>query len=563
MSISITAIHKREKLEWLVLIGFFLLIGTLGHDPWWKRGEAYSFGIIYHFYLKHEWLIPINAGFAFMEKPPLYYWTGALLCRALDSLLPLHDAARLASTVYMAISTFFLWKMSRVLYSESPQYRAKSWIAVALFLGTYGVVISCHAMFTDMALLAGIVIALYALAVLAIQPESWIISGLWLGLGTGIAFMSKGLLSPTLIGACSLLLWACSPQLHRRETIRAFLVAALVALPFICIWPILVYHYSPELFWQWLWQNNIGRFVGSSVEKLGAENKRGNLLLMLPVFGFPVFPLACVELWRSRTRWRTPQYLLPLMISCVGLVILFTSASGRVCYLLPQIPGFVLLAVPTLIRLPQKFFAIWNKIVRVLFTLAAIGVWIIWWNLLHPPGQHPITWLDNVFTKMLPLDFPAPAGQPVAIACAFFMLALWGLSLRFRRDGAYNAARIWFTGSALIWCTTYTLLMPWINETRSFRTVIGQLESFVQQSPYAGKCIGNYELGENMGPMLEYFKGPLYGMKNIDDKTCPMLLHFTLRDAPVELGHGWQLAWRGTRLLDIKSSELRLYTLKR
>ncbi len=549
------------KLGWLGFVAIFLIIGTVGHDPWWKRGETYSFGIVYHFYTTGTWLIPMNAGLPFMEKPPLYYWTATLFCHLFSGVLPLHDAARLASVLYMAIAAIFTWKASDALFVQREERKDMRIISVALLLGTYGLVPISNAMVTDNALLAGVAIAIYGMALLCKQPEYWKRAGIWLGIGIGMAFMTKGLVMPAVLGISGLIIWWLLPELHRHTTIKALAFAVASAAPFLLIWPTLLYHHSPSLFMEWFWDNNVGRFLGFSVARFGAENDRLHFLFTLPIFAFPIFLLACSEAWCGRRQWRTSEYLLPFAISIIGITVLFLSASCRIPYLLPLLPCFALLATSALMRVPPRLLANWNIAVRVAFSLFTVGIWLVWWNLLYPQDHRPVLWLARCFDHTLPTDFIPQGHQAIACFFAVVVALFWLASFRLRENSALNTARVWFAGSALAWCTIYTLLLPWINETRSFRTVVEQMQDFIKHSPYAGQCIANYQLGENMGPMLEYFMGlkaPLPFI-NLDGDICPLFLTFTLRDAPVDIDPRWHMVWHGTRLLDIRLSELRLY----
>ena len=140
--------HKNRG-AWLLLVVIFLVTGAIGHDPWWKKGEAYALGVIQHFYKTDTWLIPTNAGSPFMEKPPLYYWTAHLFCNLFDSLLSIPDAARMAS-----VASLFLWLSAKTLFHAYPEKQPIAWTCTALFLGTYGIAIFGHALTTDIALLA-------------------------------------------------------------------------------------------------------------------------------------------------------------------------------------------------------------------------------------------------------------------------------------------------------------------------------------------------------------------------------------------------------------------------
>ena len=76
----------------------------IGHDPW-KPDEAYSFGLVYHILQSGDWVVPTLAQEPFLEKPPSLLSDGSRTSpRVFGGLLPLHDAARLASGLYMAVT---------------------------------------------------------------------------------------------------------------------------------------------------------------------------------------------------------------------------------------------------------------------------------------------------------------------------------------------------------------------------------------------------------------------------------------------------------------------------
>lgn len=552
------------KLELALLVSIFLIVGAVGNDPWWKHGETYSFGIIYNFYINHTWLIPMNAGTPFMEKPPLYYWTAALFCRLFDNILSLPDAANLANVFYMAITAIFMWKASKALFKHHAEGSAMSAIAVMLLFGTYGFARYNHFLITDVALISGTTIALYGMALLCTTPENYKTVGFWLGIGLGVAFMTKGLVIPVILGISGIVLWLVLPVLHTYNTSKAILYAIITAAPFLFIWPLWLYMDSSSLFREWFWENNIGRFFGFSVARLGAENRPFFLLYMLPIYAFPIFPLACLHVIKQRADWKRPEHLLPLTLSCIGLFILSVSASGRHPYLLPLMPAFALLAAQSVIGVSAEALVAWNRFVRIAFSICAAVTWLIWWILRQPINDRPWIWLPQLFDKYLAVDFILHSSQPLACTVAIVTALLWLASWRFKGDTPVGTARIWFTGAMLVWCSTYTLLMPWINESMSFRSVITQLNDFIRQSPYADKCIGNFELGEDAAPMVQYFSGktaPL-PLQNWSETTCPLILTFTNKNSPTTVSPMWDIIWKGEKIPHHPDGELRLYKYK-
>ncbi|MEQ1557010.1 MAG: glycosyltransferase family 39 protein, partial [Gallionella sp.] len=137
-----------KALMLFMLCAIWVGMGLIGHDPW-KPDEAYSFGIIYWLVQHGDWLVPTLAGEPFMDKPPLFYWTAALLAKAFAWLLPLHDGARLASGVYSGLSLLFIGLAGRKLYGEN-----RGWAAAIITIGCLGMLVHAHQMMTDLALLA-------------------------------------------------------------------------------------------------------------------------------------------------------------------------------------------------------------------------------------------------------------------------------------------------------------------------------------------------------------------------------------------------------------------------
>ena len=78
----------------IVFCAFYLLPGLIGHDPW-KGDDATHFGVAYSMLDGGHWLLPHLAGEVWLDSPPLYHWTAAVLAKVFGLLLPLHDAARL------------------------------------------------------------------------------------------------------------------------------------------------------------------------------------------------------------------------------------------------------------------------------------------------------------------------------------------------------------------------------------------------------------------------------------------------------------------------------------
>src|SRR4249919_1119658 len=126
----------------------WMLPGLIGRDPW-KPDEAYSFGLVYHILESGDWVIPTLAQEPFMEKPPLFYLTAALFTRAFGWLLPLHDAARLATAFYLSVAFVFIGLTGKELYdADRTTVGSNGWISVLALLGCVGLLERGHFMIT-------------------------------------------------------------------------------------------------------------------------------------------------------------------------------------------------------------------------------------------------------------------------------------------------------------------------------------------------------------------------------------------------------------------------------
>ncbi|WP_130471982.1 ArnT family glycosyltransferase [Candidatus Magnetaquicoccus inordinatus] len=539
----------------LPLLLFLLLLwtipGLIGHDPW-KPDEAYSMGLILHILETGDNLVPTLAGEPFMEKPPLYFITAALLTRLLPDSLPLHDAARLTSGLFMALTFLCLGLSARQLFGTGS-----GWLAPMLLMGALGLLPHAHQMITDTALLAGYSLALLGMTLSATQP---IVAGLLLGTGVGSAFLAKGLLVPLLYSAlCALLL--LFPGWRHKNFFLTLLLAALSALPWLLIWPLSLYQQSPELFDVWFWQNNLGRFLGSS--HLATSQERGYYLKALLWFSGPVLPMALYHLWQQRRCWRAwlnrsapgEPLLLPLLLSAVVSLTLFASSATRSLYLLPLLPPLVLLATP-LLRQPQPAPRWGIRTVTWLFTGTAGVIWLVWllalasafasgqWNMAGFAESFVIPDQEGILFRWSTF-LPAAAATLLAWQCR----PLLQLSQRALLSG-------WSAGITLVWLLLMTLWLPVIDYGKTYRGVFAELGQAVAQTE--AHCIGSRNLGEPQRAMLHYF-GQIK-TKRLEtgwpESGCPLVLWQYSLDRSERPHFSGTTIWQGERPGDTKERYL-------
>ena len=68
----------------LLLAASYLLVGTIGHDPW-RGDDASHFGPIFDLLNSGPAPIPSLEGGPAIDYGPLYYWLAALMAAALEA----------------------------------------------------------------------------------------------------------------------------------------------------------------------------------------------------------------------------------------------------------------------------------------------------------------------------------------------------------------------------------------------------------------------------------------------------------------------------------------------
>ena len=313
----------------------WILLGLVGHDPW-KPDEAQVFGIVYQLLKNGDWVVPMLAGEPYLDKPPFFYLTAALTGTLFSPVLPLHDGARIAAGAYMALTFLFIALTGKELYGS-----AKSWVAALMLLGCGGLLVRGHQLIADTALLAGLAIGLYALAISARRP---LVGGLWLGIGLGICVLSVGLVEPVMLLLTMALLPLVSSHWRTRRYLLTVTVGLVIAAPSAVAWPLVLEARSAHLFAEWFWVENVERLKG--IFKFTPDEKYFYYANVLPWFAWPAWPFALWGLWaEGRAGLQKPGIVLPLTAFAAFFLFLSIIGEGRDVYGMPLLLPISLLAV--------------------------------------------------------------------------------------------------------------------------------------------------------------------------------------------------------------------------
>ena len=521
-----------SDLALVVLCALYLLPGLTSHDPW-KSDDAVHFGITYGFLVGNDWLVPHLAGEAMLGSPPLYYWLAAACARLFGWLLPLHDAARLASGLCGAAFLVFLASAGRRLHGPEAGSAA-----VLVAIGCLGLLVPIHDMQPQIALLASSA-AFYA--GLARLPQRPIVGGLQAGLALGLGFLSVGMTA--LVTLAPVLLLLPTNRHWRNATVRYGLtVAVAVALPLIALWPMLLARRAPTELAAW-WAAAHPHFQGHWLRLLSDQAE------LLVWFSWPALPLALWALWLSRHRLSESTLVLPLIGTITILLALFIFYPPRPVEDLPLLVPLTLLAAAGAGRLRRGASNAFDWFGMMTFSIVGALIWLGGIAMIFgvPPK------IAHNFAKLAP-GFIAHS-NPALFTAAVFLTLLWLWLIFASPRSPWRAINHWAAGVTLVWVLVVALWLPWIDYGKSYRGVAASLKRAL---PTSGQCIARRYLGDPQRASLQYFAGIVTVNANTPAAaTCRLLLiQGSQRSRPAPAG--WHKLWEGHRPGD-RSERLRLY----
>ena len=512
-----------------VLVALYLLVGLVGHDPW-RGDDARYLGPILSMLRGEGWLFPMLAGEPLVDYPPLYYWVGALLAWAGSGFLALHDGARLASAVFVALGVYFSARTAEALYGRPSRTPA-----ALLTMGGLGLVLHAHEIQPLLAVLAMLAMTLRGLALVPQQPVA---GSVLAAFGTALAFLAGGIGALLATAPLFPLVMMLSADCRTPRASGALLLGLCLALTLAALWPLAVHLNQPEQLGLWL-RDEWARLSGPGLS--GGEVVRG--LELLGWFTWPLWPIVLWSLWRARRTIGQLRWLLPLLSAVLVLSHFVIRGDLSQANILPLIPAMALLAaagVPTLRRGAANALD-WFS----LMSLAVFGilVWLAWsaqavgW----PPG------LARHVERNAPDFVLHQPGLQLALGAAITLLWI-ALVSRLPRSTSRAPAN-WAIGLTMLWCLAVVLLMPWFDNGRSYRETVRSLEIAVagERSSAPGACIASTGLPEHVKSSLDYFAG-IRTVRIVGDSTpCPLLLVVIDRRPMMRLAPEWKPVWEFRR----------------
>jgi 4-amino-4-deoxy-L-arabinose transferase-like glycosyltransferase len=342
------ALNTRPALLWLG--GALLLSWCVGMFArgYWTPDEPREADIAWRMSWQADKAVPLLAGEAFCEKPPLTYWLAALPVKLLGTQA---WVARLPNLLYALITALGVGFLASRSSGRLAGVVAAA--TISTFLLAYQVAIWLA---TDAPLLAAVSVALFGAYIgfyAATSPER-LRGYLLMHTALGFGFLSKSAVAwmvPAL-AILTLSIW----ERRWRELLRWELYAGLlIQAALILTWVWFVYRGNDGLehLKVFFWNNLVGRFAAVDAPPdlqyaAAHRNSPGKYLIELPVYLFPWTLLVIAALRRAWRQRRASQHdnravRFALAASLPPLLILSLAATARNIYLAPALPGFALL----------------------------------------------------------------------------------------------------------------------------------------------------------------------------------------------------------------------------
>lgn len=516
------------------MLAFYVVAGLFGRDPW-KGEDAIHISTAWHILTYGDWLSPDLAGRPFNE-PPLYYWSAAITGKLLGGLLPLHDAMRFASGLWVALALTGIYYAGRELYGQDSAAASPMLLA-----GAAGLLLHAHdaqPMLVALAAYGGVI------GSLAAMPRKAKLAGVFYGVSLAACLLGAGLAPSLPLLAVAPLAAALSTDRRSAATTLGLglLLAAALALP----WPLLLHIFEPARLDGWVAAELTQ--LGAGIAPLaGLGTYLGNLLW----FAFPVLPLALWGLWRRRTAWRERPQLLPLAFFALTLVMLAIAYRPREIPALLLLPPLALLATPGALSLRRGAANAFDSFAMMTFTFFAALVWVAW-------SAMALGWPERLAKRVVVLR-PGFVShfEPLAVLVALVATAWWIWLIVTAPRSPYRSLTHWTMGFTTFWLLAIALLLPWFDYGKSYRPVA---QAVAQRLPAKEKCLAERELTDTQRASLAYFVGiePLAADSTAGQACRWLLVQGDTRQELAPPPGRWTRVWEGSRPGD-RREKFRLY----
>jgi 4-amino-4-deoxy-L-arabinose transferase-like glycosyltransferase len=503
----------------------FVLPGLAGHDPW-KSHDAIGIGIVHGMALSGERIIPTVAGQVWLYDGPLYHWLALAFATALNGVIELHAAARLASGVFVLAAFWLIYAAARD-WTHVDERRTAAAAAVLILLGSVGLIVHAHEALPELAGLAALCAALATLPYATRRP---VVAGTLFGAALGGAFLAGTWIAPICLGISVAAAHLACEEWRGPGAVPFLSLALVAALAVGASWPLALWLRSPDLFATW-W-TLVSHPQGAALLNLRYFVSTGSW------FAWPGWPIALWSLWALRRRLSEPRLFVPTVAVFATLGCTGFWGPAQDVNLIPLLAPLALLAaqgVPS-VRRGAAAALDWFGVLTFAFFVSLVWLGYVGMMTGVPPK------VANNFLRAAP-GFVAHFDL-LALLVALVLTAGWLYIVFFTSPSPSRSVTRWAVGMALLWGTFAALWMPWADYQKSYRSVALQLRSKI---PVGASCLAQRSLGIPQAAALDYHAGiRAQAFDPLKPTACPLLLvqgsPRNELDAP---GRGW------TKLADV------------
>lgn len=518
-------IGDRAKTRLLLILCFlWIFTGTIGHEPW-KPDELQSISVIKGLLSGSSWVLPSMAGQPWLGTPPLYHLSAAACAHVLSPWLALHDAARLASSLWVALTLLLVGMTGRELWGVgSGRHTA------LIFISSIGLVFTAHQITPEVAGLAAYAMAFYALA---LAPRRPLRAGLLLGSSIGIGLLSKGILNLEVTLTTALLLPLLFTHWRRLPYLAVLASAVVVGLLWIAPWALSFKNLDPALYTRWFADSNL------------ITRSTGYIAKNLLWYAWPALPLAAWSLWRLRPN--NPSVQLPVLFLLILFGMLSISVGQRLVFLMPLLLPLTLLATPAIETLSRAVASLLDWFGVMLFGTLGFLIWLGWIAMMT---GHPARLAERMHKLSLAY---VPTFVWWLFLPALLLTVTWVIVVFNNKRTNRALVTDWAVGMTLAWGVLMTLWLPWLDAAKSYKATFASMQ---QALPQNFACITGRHMGDAQRAAVDYYLGihvlPFETTQNLG---CDLYLIQDERDLEhVDPGQDWKLIWQGKRPSDRRES---------
>ena len=524
----------RNKTRWkavalLALIGFWLLSGIVGREPW-KPDPVYV-GILQSLLEQiasggRDWWTPTVAGVAQDNEIILIHWVNAPVVLLAKMLLPLHEAARVSSVIWTGLGI-----ASIALAARRWSGGHVSFLAAIITIGCIGLYDRAHSYVPDIAVFAAMAFALYGTAELATHPRR---ATALMTAAIVVAFAARSALGFVVVALpIGLLCFAPVFSMYRVALVRALLFATVIC----GFWIVAFALRDAAGFDGWM-DSDFGLKLEDR-ERFGPLAYLGTLLW----FAWPAWPIA-VWLITLRARgfaggWQRGEVVAPAIFFLSGYAAIAILTEPRDIYAVYLLPPLIILAAFGVDTLKRTWYALidWFGILvlgltAIVAVLVASAVYYSW-----PP----------MIAERIAAYVPGFKGASPWFGYGVAMVAfvIWIALIQPAHQHARRALINWAGCVTFLWVVAQALLVTPHNYTITYRDVFTDM---VKVWPKTA-CVSSIELSTSQAAMLFYYTGHItQPVEATTDAQCGFVLLQRYRDDPIGLPDPeYTLRFRGNR----------------